>query len=730
MLARFGRSQRRSDGNPAQNRFCWIRGDLTFDSLRQAVIEPERRVWIGEAPPPDGGGGESIVRLQIRNAPWLSTPTVPINTGLTAVIGSRGSGKTALVEMIAHGSGATGWVSKSSFLYRATEHLVGSTAQVSWADGTILPSVFLQSSNTNLDLVSPGVRYLSQHFVERLCSATGLATELRSELERVVFDATDPTQRMRAESFAELAQILLEPIEHARAELRDQLLQTSDAIVQESLAIDALPKNKQDRDAQAKAIESAQHDLKQLIPKGSDERAARLAALESALSEVSLRVEGLRRRRKSVEDLRLEVKQNREVSGPAVLARLRERFKIIELTPAEWNKFALSYGQDVDAILTREAAWVETAIATAVRGDGTPIDKQTVPLKAWPLEVVTAERDAVKMDVGIDAEMLKRYDALQRQIAQMEATRRNLQETIASGEGAPARRDALVQRRRVEYQEVLETLLREEDVLRGLYAPLATQLTSGQGALAKLKLVVGRHVDTARWAEKGERLLDLRKTSRFRGEGSLLEIANERLSSIWASGTAESVAAAIYDFYEEFRSEFLNAMPPSTDRNRRREWEQSLATWLFDTSHIQVHYSVRYDNLAIEKLSPGTRGIVLLLLYLVLDRADRRPIIIDQPEENLDPQSVFSELVPHFLEARSRRQVIIVTHNANLVINTDADQVIVARATPSTSVGMPTISYVSGSLENANIRRCVCDILEGGDRAFMERAKRYRIRLP
>jgi predicted ATPase len=65
----------------------------------------------------------------------------------------------------------------------------------------------------------------------------------------------------------------------------------------------------------------------------------------------------------------------------------------------------------------------------------------------------------------------------------------------------------------------------------------------------------------------------------------------------------------------------------------------------------------------IERLSPGARGIVLLLLYLATDREDDRPRIIDQPEENLDPKSVFDELVERFPEARLQRQIIIVTHN-------------------------------------------------------------------
>ena len=119
----------------------------------------------------------------------------------------------------------------------------------------------------------------------------------------------------------------------------------------------------------------------------------------------------------------------------------------------------------------------------------------------------------------------------------------------------------------------------------------------------------------------------------------------------------------------------------------------------------------------------------MLLLYLALDDADDRPLIIDQPEENLDPKSIFDELVGLFLEAKSKRQVIMVTHNANLVVNTDADQIIVAQAGPHAPGQLPPISYLSGGLENADIRKAVCDILEGGERAFQERARRLRVTL-
>jgi hypothetical protein len=69
-----------------------------------------------------------------------------------------------------------------------------------------------------------------------------------------------------------------------------------------------------------------------------------------------------------------------------------------------------------------------------------------------------------------------------------------------------------------------------------------------------------------------------------------------------------------------------------------------------------------------------------------------------------------------------------VTHNANLVVNTDADQVVVATSRRVPGMALSEITYETGSLENSNIRKTVCQILEGGERAFLERERRYRLR--
>jgi predicted ATP-dependent endonuclease of OLD family len=246
-----------------------------------------------------------------------------------------------------------------------------------------------------------------------------------------------------------------------------------------------------------------------------------------------------------------------------------------------------------------------------------------------------------------------------------------------------------------------------------------------------LSFSVQRVVDVESWGDFAEKnLLDLRKAGTFNGRGSLTALAKESLMPVWENGTSDEIKSAMSTFISKHMGELLEHAPYSKlQQVEYKAWLKSFAHWLFSTDHISIRYEILYDNVDIRKLSPGTRGIVLLLLYLALDDADDRPLIIDQPEENLDPKSVNDELVPLFIEAKSKRQVIMVTHNANLVINTDADQIIIAESGPHQTGGLPPISYKAGGLESSSIRTSVCEILEGGEKAFRERARRLRVRL-
>jgi ABC-type multidrug transport system ATPase subunit len=132
---------------------------------------------------------------------------------------------------------------------------------------------------------------------------------------------------------------------------------------------------------------------------------------------------------------------------------------------------------------------------------------------------------------------------------------------------------------------------------------------------------------------------------------------------------------------------------------------------------LKVRAVVRLNGKPIEVLSIGQRGTLLLKVYLSTSTA-RQVFIIDQPEDNLDNNFIMNELVPLILKTKKSRQIIMSTHNANLVVNADAEQVVVAQL----DLGKP---YLTGSIENPEINRSVRDILEGGEDAFRKRQRKY-----
>lgn len=96
----------KSIGQPVDNRFSWIKGALEFDALRQACIDPEGRAYVGEQPPQSAMPSQVISYVKIDDAEWAATPEIALNPGLVAIIGARGSGKTALVDVLAAGCDA------------------------------------------------------------------------------------------------------------------------------------------------------------------------------------------------------------------------------------------------------------------------------------------------------------------------------------------------------------------------------------------------------------------------------------------------------------------------------------------------------------------------------------------------------------------------------------------------------------------------------------------------
>ncbi|MBP2143917.1 ABC-type cobalamin/Fe3+-siderophores transport system ATPase subunit [Methanococcus voltae] len=178
---------------------------------------------------------------------------------------------------------------------------------------------------------------------------------------------------------------------------------------------------------------------------------------------------------------------------------------------------------------------------------------------------------------------------------------------------------------------------------------------------------------------------------------------------------------------------------------------------LFD-NYFTINYDIKYENDSISKMSEGKKGTVLLKLYLELNNSEN-PILIDQPEDNLDNRTVSKNLVNYIKDKKINRQIIIVSHNPNLVVSTDSENIIVANQDGySTENKECKFEYTNGALEysynphklcdnknfgncdncnnnyqnskkgilyNRGIREHIFEILEGGEQAFEKRESKY-----
>ena len=168
---------------------------------------------------------------------------------------------------------------------------------------------------------------------------------------------------------------------------------------------------------------------------------------------------------------------------------------------------------------------------------------------------------------------------------------------------------------------------------------------------------------------------------------------------------------------------------------------QSFMSRVLSENWFGLSLNVEYDGDNLKDMSPGKRSFVVL--KLLLDFSDKRsPILIDQPEDNLDNRAIYTDLVKYIRKKKKERQIILVTHNPNIVVGADSEEVIIANQNGKNSPNDNGIKfqYLCGSLENSKDRindetmpildRCgvrehVCDILEGGKNAFMDREHKY-----
>ena len=684
---------------------------------------------------------QTLSEIVIAGAPWLQTARLALHPGLITIIGARGSGKTALAEMIAAGCDAIPpGVNTRSFLHRARPFLEGVAVTLKWAgpveDGASHTRPVLQTAARDGDGAprGPRARYLSQQFVEELCASDGATSGLLREIERTVFESHDVSDRDGALDFEELLTLRAQRHRDTRAREEKSLAEVSDRIAAETQKANQLTALRAQLSDKSFLLARLSADRDKLASNTGLERIDRLTALTQAAERVRGFVRFFNVQEQQLLALRDEIKGFRDTEAPAALQALQRRYARSGLKGDMWKPFLLDYTGDVERLLEAQIARAQRSAASWRGRPPAPLSPEielihpAMDLEKVPLAVLEAEIARLGQQVSLDRQTSEAFTALSRRIVTETELLSQLRARAEDAEDAGPRIKALEAERRAITQRVFAALAAEHNVLTELYAPIAQRLSTAGGSLRKLAFAVRRTADMERWIKAGDALLNLRRPGAFSAQGALARAAAP-LQHAWESGSAEAVAAAVQTFRESHLTALLAHGPADVAVSDphgapAHAWLARVTAWLSSTDHIAVRYAVEYDGVDIRHLSPGTRGIVLLLLYLGFDDSDDRPLIIDQPEENLDPKSVYDELVGLFVQAKTKRQVILVTHNANLVINTEADQIIVASIGSNAGDGLPPITYRTGSLDDAATRQSVCDILEGGERAFRERAKR------
>lgn len=169
---------------------------------------------------------------------------------------------------------------------------------------------------------------------------------------------------------------------------------------------------------------------------------------------------------------------------------------------------------------------------------------------------------------------------------------------------------------------------------------------------------------------------------------------------------------------------------------------KAVVSEFFAKNWFSYSFDLIYQNDSFAAMSPGKKAFVIL--KLLLEFSDKKcPILIDQPEDSLDNRAIYNELVQYIRTMKTERQIILVTHNPNIVVGADAENVIVANQHGDKNENRDgyKFQYINGSLENItpidknsnfvlekkSIREHVCEILEGGEEAFQKREQKYNL---
>ena len=732
------------------NCLCWVKGDPTLDGLMLAIKDYPERVFVGVRPPLlnelDRRPAKYIRRIRIDRRPdrspsgkWFAGVDIPLNPELVAVIGNRGMGKSALLDAIALAGNSQRPPEDLSFLKQfqaAPGNLAdGFAASLEWHAAEAADSVPLGSS---YDATSPSrVKHLPQHFIDLVCNDQ--VDQFEEEIERVVFSHVREEERLGCSSLSDL-------VEYRSADRR----QTAEGLRQEISAL-----NVEIASMEADLSPTRVAHLESLLAQRLNELrsmwgrrpflppppASSDPELDKKIAALRLRVTELAHQKSEAETRIIEVRAAAE-STRRVLALLGKVEKDIARLSTEYaddfSRLGIQFEDVISVEVKREPLKKrEEQLSVELAALRTSVDADSSGSVAASLD--QSRDDLEKVEVALSAP-LQVYKTARETYAEFAQSVRGVIGSARSPdsirylqlqlaflrEDAPEKLVSLEAARMAKAKNLFTVLSGHVELLKELYAPVQRFVDRHPPSDDAFRVAFSASLESDGFGSGLSTYVAQNKRGSFYGA----EQAHQRIQALcknvdydqWPS--VEAFLVAVTDaLHVDARPGESSAKRLVSEQIRPGRKVAELYDFLYHLEYIRYRHQLTMGGRPLASLSPGEKGALLLVFYLLVDQDDC-PLLIDQPEENLDNQSVFTVLVPFIREARRRRQVLLVTHNPNIAVVAGAEQVIFCEMDKGDGY---RLSYTTGALEDPEMNKHVLDVLEGTRPAFSSRERTYQV---
>jgi predicted ATPase len=751
----------RLEGNVKNHEPTWIKADLTFRGLKQICFEPDARVFIGEEPPVNVRKTQQstkfISQLKInqiekynkRNGEWFQNVDIPINPELTAIIGNKGSGKSALIDII----GLLGESKQEThFSFLSNKPKNKKFKQVGYAENFSAELIWESSNSTKkflcdeVDKTKPeAVRYLPQNYFEELTNDIEIIA-FRREIENVVFSHVDLTSRLGCTSFEGLQEFKTQQNVKETSSLKTQLSELNGEIISLESELNPIFRKRiiQELDVKRAELQATESNKPPEEIKPDNDNAEQKALSEkmeslSCMLEKILETGKLRRVDLGNNKNRLQklvtlqqnltsmntnfLQQKKELAPVCVelgfdedelmkieinvskIKSMRVEIALIIETLEKNNELKLNLDSNFTSLtsipdLLAAHKFIQDEITELKNKLGTPQRKYQSYLERlnkWNTQRKEIVGDSDSPQVGtikfLEEKMLYIDNELSRELIDAKEKRKNISNKIFDS----------------------------KNKILSFYSQLKESVELKINKVRTDEFYV--NIDSAFIVEQSfyKQFTDFISKQK-RGSFSGIDGANKLVKELLVNVNWNDFNS-VYNFIESVFDKLNNYDGKPNSITEQIIQIKDFYNFIFSFEYFSPKYELCLGDKNLSELSPGEKGLLLLVFYLQLDK-NNIPLVIDQPEDNLDNESIFTVLANCIREAKKHRQVILVTHNPNLAVGADAEQIVYVNLNKSKNY---QFTYDSGSIENPRINEKIVVVLEGTQPAFVKRRLKYQI---